>query len=220
MKGIVIGLTCILFAGGLFGTEPSKKTERVPFMKRMQTSVEQMFPGWKVHNDFITRLKGKRKWCDNIGRCKFGHSGKVLAENDVVTFPYLMRTQSGGGMEALVATSVDVSDCMRLSYSAALAPEFDRCSFVVLLNGQKELSRHEMRETGKWETQEVDLSNLRGRRVRLELYVDKGFPSSVVVNSPRVVKTIGNGDGKCTLGVHIRKLSVSELAVVSDSAGK
>lgn len=220
MKGIVIGLTCILFAGGLFGTESSKKTERVPFVKRMQTSVEQMFPGWRVHNDFITRLKGKRKWCDNIGRCEFGHSGKVLAENDVVTFPYLMRTRSGGGMEALVVTSVDVSDCMRLSYSAALAPEFDRCSFVVLLNGKEELSRHEVRETGKWETREVDLSSLKGRRVRLELCVDNGSPSSAIVNSPQVVKTIGNGDGKCTLGVHIRKLSVSESAVVSGSASK
>ena len=220
MKGKVIGLTCIMFAGGLFGTEPLKKTERVPFMKRMQTSVELMFPGWKVHNGFITRLKGKRKWCDNIGRCKFGHSDKVLAENDVVTFPYLMRTQSGGDMEALVTTSVDVSDCMRLSYSAALAPEFDRCSFVVLLNGKKELSRHEVRETGKWETREVDLSSLKGRRIRLELYVDKGFPSTAAVASPQVVKTIGNGDVKCTLGVHIRKLSVSEPVAVSDSASK
>ena len=201
-------------------TELPKKAECMPFLKRMQTSVAQMFPGWKVHNDFITRLKGKRKWCDNIGRCTFGHSGKVLSENDVVTFPYLVRTQSGGGMEALVTTSVAVSDCMRLSYSAALAPEFDRCSFVVLLNGKKELSRHEMCETGKWETREVDLSSLRGRRVKLELCVDKGFPAPAVLTSPRTVRAIGNGDNQCTLGVHIRKLSVSDSADTSGSAVK
>lgn len=201
-------------------TELPKEIGHMPFMKRMQTSVERMFPGWKVHYDFITRLKGKQKWCDNIGHCTFGHSGKVLSENDVVTFPYLMRTKSGGGMEALVTTSVVVSDGMRLSYSAALAPEFDTCSLVVLLNGKKELLRHEMRKTEEWETQEVDLSSFRGRKVKLELYVDKGFPSPTVLASPRVVKTIGNGDGKCTLGVHIRKLSVSDLTVASDSTAK
>lgn len=205
---------------GMDETEMSKGVECMPFMKKMQTSVEQMFPGWKVHYDFITMLKGKRKWCDNIGHCTFGHSGKVLSENDVVTFPYLMRTKSGGGMEALVTTSVVVSDGMRLSYSAALAPEFDTCSLVVLLNGKKELLRHEMRKTEEWETREVDLSSFRGRKVKLELYVDKGVPSPTVLASPRVVKTIGNGDGKCTLGVHIRKLSVLDSTAASDSTAK